>query len=67
MRRKIAKVEPVQKKWLSAREAKAYLDCSDDFMQKLRDNALIRFSTISCKFYYELRSLERLIEKNIVV
>lgn len=67
MRKQIGKVQPIQKTWLSARETRAYLDCSDDFLQNLRDEAKVSFSRVRGKFYYELRSLERLIEKNKVV
>lgn len=42
--KKIGKVEPVQKIWLSAKEAMAYLGCSMDLLEKLRNNAEISFS-----------------------
>lgn len=67
MKKQIGKVQPVHKTWLSAREAKAYLDCSDDFLQSLRDQAKISFSVVGRKFYYDVRSLEKLILKNRVV
>lgn len=67
MRKRLGKVEPVQKMWLSAREAKAYLDCSDDFLQKLRDEAQLSFSKIGGKYFYELKSIERLLIKNKIV
>lgn len=64
----IGKIEPVQKKWLSASEAKSYLDCSDNFLQKLRDNALISFSRFGRNmFWYELASIEKFLQKNKVV
>lgn len=64
---KQGKVEPIHKTWLSSREAKAYLDCSDDFLQMLRNDAAISFSKIGGKFFYNLQSIERLIIKNKVV
>lgn len=64
--KRIGKVEPVMKKWLSTSEAQAYLDCSSNWLQKLRDEDLIRFSTISGKYYYELASIDRLLELNKV-
>lgn len=67
MKKQIGKVVPVQKVWLSSREARAYLDCSDDFLQKLRDEALISFSRIGNKFLYNLQSIDRLIIKNKVI
>ncbi|MBD5584856.1 MAG: helix-turn-helix domain-containing protein [Clostridia bacterium] len=64
----IGKIEPVQKKWLSASEAKSYLDCSDDFLRNLRDNALISFSRFGRNmFWYDLASIDRFILKNKVV
>ena len=49
--RRIGKIEPVQKIWLSAKEAKAYLDCSDEYLKKLRDKALK-------SFYFFLQTLD---------
>lgn len=40
----VGKVEPVQKTWLSTKEAMAYLGCSMDLLEKLRNNAEISFS-----------------------
>lgn len=64
---KRGKVEAVRKTWLSSREAKAYLDCSDDFLQMLRDEAKISFSRVGGKYFYNLESIERLILKNKIV
>lgn len=64
---KQGKIEPIRKIWLSAREAKAYLDCSDDFLQMLRDEAKISFSRVGGKYFYNLESIERLILKNKIV
>ncbi len=66
-RRTIGKINPVEKVWLSSREVRAYLDCSDDYLQKLRDEASISFSRIGNKYWYDLRSIDLLIRKNIVV
>lgn len=63
----IGKVQPVQKIWLSSREARAFLDCSPGFLQQLRDTAQISFSRLGNKYYYDVRSLERLITKNKVI
>lgn len=67
MKTQHGKVKEVEKTWLSAREAKAYLDCSDDFLQTLRDEAAISFSRIGGKYFYNLASIEKLILKNKVV
>ncbi|RGM25310.1 helix-turn-helix domain-containing protein [Bacteroides sp. OM08-17BH] len=62
------KVEPVNKLWLSAKEAMAYLGCSDKLLEKLRNDAEISFSQYNKRtIWYELRSLDRFIERNRVV
>lgn len=62
------KVEPVNKLWLSAKEAMVYLGCGEKLLEKLRNNAEISFSKYDRRtIWYELRSLERFIEKNRVV
>ena len=64
----IAKVEPIQKKWLSKEEAMKYLGCSETFLKKLRNDALVSFSRFGGKMYwYDLASIERFISKNKVV
>lgn len=64
----VGKVEPVKKIWLSAKEAMAYLGCSEKLLEKLRNNAEISFSQYNKRvIWYELRSLERFIERNRVV
>lgn len=66
--RSVGKVEPVAKLWLSAKEAMAYLGCSDKLLEKLRNNAEISFSQYNKRtIWYELRSLDRFIERNRVV
>lgn len=66
--KKIGKVEPVQKTWLNKDEAMAYLGCSERFLQTIRDKAEISFSRFGSKMYwYELKSLDRFIERNRVV
>lgn len=62
------KVEPVNKLWLSAKEAMEYLGCGEKLLEKLRNNAEISFSKYDRRtIWYELRSIERFIEKNRVV
>ena len=64
----IGKVEPVQKIWLSAKEAMAYLGGSMDLLEKLRNNAEISFSKYNNRtIWYDLKSIERFIERNRVV
>lgn len=66
--RTTVRVEPVEKKWLSKEEAKKYLGCSDEFLRKLRDNALVSFARFGSKMYwYELSSIDKFIARNKVV
>ncbi len=67
MKKYTGRIKEVEKVWLSSREVRAYLDCSDDYLQKLRDEASISFSRIGNKYWYDLRSIDLLIRKNIVV
>lgn len=66
--RKTGKVEPIQKIWLSAQEAKDYLGCSLDFLEELRNRSEVRFSQFgSRKIWYELASINRFLERHRVV
>jgi len=67
MRRRAGKVQPVEKVWLSSREAKAYLDIKDDKLRSLRDSASISFTRIGSMYWHDKRSIDRLLEKNRVV
>lgn len=60
-------VKSVEKEWLSGAEAKKYLDCSDEFLKKLRDNALVGFSNYKQKYWYELASIRKFLLKRKVV
>ena len=67
MKKYTGRIKEVEKVWRSSREVRAYLDCSHDYLQKLRDEASISFSRIGNKYWYDLRSIDLLIRKNIVV
>ncbi len=59
-------VEKVEKKWLSAKEAMSYLDCSSNYLQSLRDTDQIRFSIVGRKYFYLLQSIDLLLERNMI-
>ena len=42
--RATVKVEPAPKRWLNKQEAMSYLGCGEDFLEKLRNEALVSFS-----------------------
>lgn len=63
-----AKVEPVPKRWLNKQEAMAYLGVGEDFLDRLRDEALVSFSQFGSRMiWYDLASLDRFVLKNKVV
>lgn len=63
----IASIAQIQKKYLSAREAKMYLDCEDEYLQKLRDEAKVSFMRDGNKIWYVLSSIDKFIESNKVI
>ena len=67
MPRTTGKVQPVEKVWLSKDEAMAYLGCSRDFLRTLRDSAEISFVKFKNFIWYDLKSIERFMNRNKVV
>lgn len=57
-------VQPIQKAWLSKREAMKYLDVSDKYLKKLRDEAQIDFSVYGNVIWYSLKSIDRFLARN---
>lgn len=61
------KVEPVPKRWLNKQEAMAYLGCGEDFLDRLRNEALVSFSQFGSRMiWYDLASLDKFVIKNKV-
>lgn len=65
--RKIGKIQEVEKIWLSKDEAKAYLGCSDDFLARLRNEALVSFSQFGKMIWYDINSINRFLARNKVI
>ena len=63
----VGKVEMAPKVWLSSKEAMAYLGCGLDLLESLRNEAQISFSQYKRKIWYNLKSIDRFLEKNNVV
>lgn len=60
-------VIPTGKRFLTPEEAKEYLGCSDRFLKKLRDRALVKVSRFERNMiWYDLASIDKFLEKNIV-
>lgn len=63
--RVLGKVMPVQKKWLTREEAMAYLGCSKDHLEDMRNRADISYSKIAPRIIlYDLESIDRFIERH---
>ena len=66
LRRKTLPIRELEKVWISNNEACELLDCTRDFMEKLRDNAEVAWAKIGGKCYYELASIQRMFERHRV-
>ncbi|MBC5632075.1 helix-turn-helix domain-containing protein [Parabacteroides hominis] len=63
----ISKVESVEKLVMSEDEAIKYLGCSKRFMRTLREKAEISFSKYGKTFFYEVKSINRFLNRHKVV
>lgn len=57
-------VRELEKLWITSAEAREYLDCSDEYLSKLRDEARISFARIGGRYYHEVASIVRMFEFN---
>jgi hypothetical protein len=64
---KRGKVESVQKLWLNKDEAMAYLWCSVDYLDKLRNNAQVSFAKDGKMIWYNLESINRFLNRMKVI
>lgn len=64
---KRGKVESVQKLWLNKDEAMAYLECSVDYLDKLRNNAQVSFAKDGKMIWYNLESINRFLNRMKVI
>lgn len=60
-------VQPLEKKWLSSKEAMKYLGCSIRFLKTLREKAEVNYSQMGKMTWYELKSIDRFLERNRVI
>ena len=67
MARATGKIQQVEKIWLNRDEAKAYLGCSDDFLARLRNEALVSFSQFGKMSWYDINSINRFLARNKVI
>lgn len=58
----------VEKRWLSTKDACAYLGISRDTLRDLRDSGQLTFSRVGQKLtWYSLESIDRMLNKGIVL
>lgn len=60
-------VNPLDKKWISNKEAAKYLGVSPGFLQNLRDEARISFYKVGRNIFYKVAEIDRLIEKGRII
>lgn len=62
------KVESAPKRWLNKNEAMNYLGVSEDFLDKLRNEALVSFSQFGRRMiWYDIESLDQFIKEHKVI
>lgn len=61
------KVTPIEKLFLTNKEAQAYLGVSPDFLKDLRSNARISYSKVGKMIWYEKKDLDNLVKKAKVI
>lgn len=65
--RNYGKVQPVNKIWLSRKEAMCFLGCADDYLRKVRKSGQVSFCRDGRMIWYNVNSLQRYIEKHKVI
>lgn len=61
MKKTLAKVSPAPKRWLSTEELMRYLDCSRDFIERIRESPIVVVCKVGAKYLYEINSIDRYI------
>lgn len=60
-------VIPVERVWLTNRDAQSYLGVSPDFLKRLRAEARIPFYKVGGTVFYRKRDIDRIVERGRVV
>lgn len=61
-------VKPLEKQWLSTKDACEYLGISRDTLRELRDSGKLTFSRVGQKLtWYSLDSIERMLSEGVVI
>lgn len=59
-------VKPVEKTWLSNKEAQRYLGVGMDFFKRLRATGQLPFSKVGSTVFYRKADIDRLLERSRV-
>jgi excisionase family DNA binding protein len=57
------RITPIDKTWLSNREAASYIGMSADYLKDLRADGILRFYKVRGAIFYRKADVDRLIEK----
>lgn len=60
-------VRPVEKVWLSNKEAQRYLGVGIDFFKRLRSSGQLPFSKVGSTVFYRKTDIDRLLERSRVI
>lgn len=61
MKRNLVTVTPTPKRWLSTRELKVYLDCSEDFIESIKQSHIVVVCKIGGEYLYDINSVDKFI------
>lgn len=62
-----ARIIPLEKRFLSSKEAQAYLGMKEDFFTRLRNEAKIHYYRVGRCVFYEKNDLDQLVLNNKVI
>lgn len=64
---KSLKVLPVDKEFLTNKEAMAYMGCSEDYLSDLRKNGQVAYAQEGRMIWYPIRTLRNFIMRHMVI
>lgn len=59
MRKNLVTVTPAPKRWLSTKELMQYLDCSEDFIENIRQSRIVIVCKVGAKYLYDINSIDK--------
>lgn len=64
--RKALPITELEKVWITTAEACAWLSCTRNMLDDLRENAEVAYAKIGGKVYYEVASIHRMFQRHRV-